>query len=278
VVTIRCPYSAGSVAATFDDDTALEPIGDARWRGRIGPAWWVQRGPNGGYVAAIILRGMALAVGDAERHPRSLTVHYLEAPVAGSVELEATVERAGRGLSTTSARLRQGGRTVALAIAAFGKVRPSQVAIADAEPPVLLPEGERPDFGHPEERVPVALNWDAVPAIGGAMGSGARSDTGGLIRLAERRPLDALGVTAAMDGWVPPIFVSHAEPIGVPTVDLTIHFLRPLPHAGTTGDTHYLCRFWTDTAAGGYLVEDGELWAPDGTLLARSRQLAAALG
>jgi acyl-CoA thioesterase len=277
-VTIRCPYSAGSVAASFDDDTALDPIADGRWRGRIDPAWWVQRGPNGGYVAAIILRGMALAVDDAERHPRSLTVHYLVAPVEGPVELEATVARAGRRLSTTSARLLQGGRTVALAVAAFGEPRPTQVEIADAEPPVLLPEGERPDFGRPEERVPVSRKWDIVPAIGGPMGSGARSDTGGLIRLAERRPMDALAVAAAMDGWVPPIFVSHSEPIGVPTVDLTIHFLRPLPRAGTDGDTHYRCRFWTDTAAGGYLVEDGELWAPDGALLARSRQLAATLG
>lgn len=277
-MTIRCPYSAGSVGHSFDDDTALEPLGDGRWRGRIDPEWWVQRGPNGGYVAAIVLRGLTLAVDDPARHPRSLTVHYLLAPVEGPVELEATVERAGRGMTTTSGRLLQDGRTVALAVAAFGTPRGSTVEIDDAEPPVLLPEGERPDFGPREDRPSVATKWATVPAIGGGWGSGAPADTGGLIRLAERRELDALAAAAAMDGWIPPVFVNHDGPVGVPTVDLTIHFLRPLPHPGTDAGTDYLCRFWTDTAAGGYLVEDGELWAPDGTLLARSRQLAATLG
>ena len=44
--------------------------------------WWVGKGPNGGYVAAVILRAIQ-ASASAERAPRSLTVHYLRAPLAG---------------------------------------------------------------------------------------------------------------------------------------------------------------------------------------------------
>jgi acyl-CoA thioesterase len=277
-VTIRCPYSAVPVARTFDDDTALEPAGEGRFRGRIDPSWWVQRGPNGGYVAAIVLRGLAAVVADGERHPRSLTVHYLEAPVEGEVELEARIERAGRGLTTATGRLVQGGRTVALAVGSFARERESSVAFDEVPPPDLLPEGERPDLGPPGMRPPVNAKWRTLPAIGGGMRAGGHAESGGLIRLAEPRPMDALALVAAMDGWIPPIFVRHPEPVGVPTVDLTVHLLRPLPHHGTDAGTDYVCRFVTDVAAGGHLLEDGELWAPDGTLLARSRQLAVVLG
>ena len=90
--------------------------------------------------------------------------------------------------------------------------------------------------------------------------------------------MDALLAAAAMDAWIPPIFIAAGSPIGVPTVDLTIHFLRPLPHPGTDASTSYTCRFHSDVITGGYLVEDGELWAPDGTLLAVSRQLAVVVG
>jgi acyl-CoA thioesterase len=267
------------VAATFDDDTALEPLGDGRWSGRIERSWWVQRGPNGGYVAAIVLRGMALAVDDDERHPRSLTVHYLEPPDEGPVEVEVTLERQGRGLTTATARLLQDERTIALAIGAFARERETSVAFDDAVMPTLLPERDRPSLGPLTERPPLHAKWDTTPAIGGDRGSGAPAESGGFLRLAEDgRQLDALVAAAAMDAWIPPIFVRHAGPVGVPTVDLTIHFLRPLPHPGTDADTRYVCRFATEVAAGGHLVESGELWSPDGTLLVVSRQLAVAVG
>jgi hypothetical protein len=38
-----------------------------------------------------------------------------------------------------------------------------------------------------------------------------------------------------------------------------------------------LVRFRTRTSADGFLEEDGQIWAPDGTLIAQSRQLAIVL-
>ena len=71
----------------FDSDTAVQRIDALRFTGRIDPKWWVFRGPNGGYVAAILQRAMAEAVDDSGRPARSLTVHFLVPPETGEVEL-----------------------------------------------------------------------------------------------------------------------------------------------------------------------------------------------
>ena len=54
-----------------------------------------------------------------------------------------------------------------------------------------------------------------------------------------------------------------------PTIDLTVHFRAPLPYTGPL-----VARFTTRLARDGFFEEDGELWTPDGTLIAQSRQLA----
>ncbi len=72
--------------------------------GRIDQGWWVVRGPNGGYVAALLLRALAAEV-PAERAPRSLTVHYTAPPAEGAVRIDTRVERIGRSLTTVSGRM-----------------------------------------------------------------------------------------------------------------------------------------------------------------------------
>ena len=64
-----------------------------------------------------------------------------------------------------------------------------------------------------------------------------------------------------------------AQRATIPTIDLTIHFRIGLPPGGLSGDEPVLTRFRSAVAADGYVEEDGELWAADGTLLAQSRQL-----
>src|SRR5207237_5506028 len=107
------------VTTRFDLDTALTRVDDTTFEGRIARAWWVFRGPNGGYLAAMLLRALVEATADGERAPRSLTVHYLEAPVEGRVRRTTAVERRGRSLSTVTARMTQDGRLVAIATGAL---------------------------------------------------------------------------------------------------------------------------------------------------------------
>jgi acyl-CoA thioesterase len=76
------------------------------------------------------------------------------------------------------------------------------------------------------------------------------------------------------DAWAPAAFVALGRFAAAPTLDLTIHFRRPLPVAGMAPEDHLLGRFRSRLSVAGVWEEDGELWSPGGELVAQSRQLA----
>ena len=274
----------------FDRDTGLRAVGptDGGIRvheGRIDRGWWIVRGPNGGYVAALLLRALAAEV-PAERAPRSLTVHYTAPPAEGAVRVETRVERVGRSLTTVSARMQQGDRLLALALGAFSRARsgPSfdQTRMSEAPPPEAcrsFPSGI-PMHDRYQYRwaigAPPRLASEAPAPHPGPGGGGGEALCGGWIRLAEPRVVDAALVAAYTDAWPPACFSwAGPEAVGpVPTVDLTIHFRSELPRPGARPDDWCLAVFRSRLAAGGFLEEDGEVWSRDGVLLAQSRQLA----
>ena len=264
----------------FERDTAVTRIDEATFHADIDPAWWVQRGPNGGYLTAIVLRALEARVDDPARSPRSLTVHFVAPPTAGTTTIVTTLERAGRSLTSGSARVTQDGRLVALAVAACSSAR-SGPAFCDRTPPIVPEPDALPATRPSPEMPPISHRWDVRWAVGHRPEPGtapaARAHVGGWIRLEEPQPLDAPAIAAVTDAWLPAIFTRTDEPLIVPTVDLTVHFRSQLPHPGLAADGFVLAVFSTTVAADGFLEEDSEVWAPDGTLLAQSRQLAAIL-
>ena len=189
----------------FDAATALEPLGDGAYDARMDHGWWVGRGPNGGYVAAVLLRALTEAVADPGRPPRSLTVHYTAPPAEGPVRIDTRVERTGRSLTTVSARMTQGGRLLALALGAFSAPRPDGHDFVDAAPPEAGAPGDGRASRAPDERLPpIARRWELRATIGGRpFSGGGEAVTGGWLRLADPRHADALVVTAMTDAWFP---------------------------------------------------------------------------
>jgi acyl-CoA thioesterase len=261
--------------ARFATDTAVTALGAGRYAARLDTGWWIQRGPNGGYLAAVLLRAVRAEVDDPGRMTRSLTVHYLRPPAEGDAEVHVAVERTGRTLSTVSARMLQGGKLVALALAALAADRDDGPAFDDTSMPPVPPPGECPPSDPPPSgtAIPMRDRYEMRSALGGPVGGDApEAYTGGWIRLRDGEPADELVVTALTDAWVPAVFTRLVSPLAVPTVDLTVHLRHPVLDPGGW----FLVAFRTRLSAGGYLEEDGEVWSEDGRLLAQSRQLAVA--
>ena len=261
----------------FDAETGLEPLGDGTWQGEIVEGWDTPRGPLGGYVMAIQMRGLELAVDDAERQARSVTMHFLRVPEAGPVTVRAELEREGRSLSTVSGRLEQDGKLIGLALGAYSM--PWDGPHLDGLPMPQVPPPEAEDA--PKD----AMRAGKPPPFMGRLvmqsrfgdrpfSSSSEGETGGWLGLKQDRPVDARAIAVIADAWFPAPWPRLKRFAPAPTVDLTIHFRSPLPVQGPL----LLGRFHNHYVRDGFFDEDGAMWAPDGTLVAQSRQHGLLLG
>ena len=262
--------------SSFDQDTALEPVGPGVWDGHVAQGWATPRGPLGGYVMAILLRAMREAVADPARSARSATMHFLRVPEVGPVRLTATLEREGRSLSTVSGRMEQGGKPVGLALGAWSKPWDSPLLPAPPMPEVAPPEGREPSAGPGRNDPPdFVKRLTMQPRFGDPPFSGSDSgETGAWMGLLEERPIDELAIAVMADAWFPAPWPRLTELAPAPTIDLTLHIRAPLP----LPDGLLLGRFRNRLVRDGFFDEDGELFSQDGQLVAESRQLALLLG
>jgi acyl-CoA thioesterase len=261
----------------FDHDTAVQDIGDGRFAAEMSERWWVGRGPNGGYVAAVILRAIQAAAA-LERAPRSLTVQFPRAPVAGPVEITVKTEREGRTVTFLSARMEQGGKLQATALAVLADDLDAsgfeELQMPDVEPPEEL---YSPDPRQVSGMPTMLQNYSVRTALGDQAFSGGAAHSGLWIRSREPRLLDAPLAAAILDAWFPAPFIRLEGPAPAPTIDYTVHFRAPLPEPGALAEDAYLATFRSGLARGGFFEEDGELWSQGGSLLAQSRQQALLL-
>jgi acyl-CoA thioesterase len=261
----------------FDLDTGVTDLGGSRFGAEMSERWWVERGPNGGYVAALILRAIQRAAATA-RAPRSLTVQFPRAPVAGPVEIAVEIEREGGKATFLSARLEQAGELQATALAVLADDLDAS-GFAELQMPAVEPPGElySPDPAQVPGMPPMMQNYSLRPALGGAAFSGGPPHSGVWMRSREPRLLDAPLAAAILDAWFPAPFIGLERAVPAPTIDYTVHFRAPLPEPKAVADDPYLAVFRSGLARGGFFEEDGELWSKDGQLLAHSRQLALLL-
>jgi acyl-CoA thioesterase len=84
--------------------------------------------------------------------------------------------------------------------------------------------------------------------------------------------IDAPWLVAACDVLPPASFSRTTGPTRAATLDYTIHVVEADPAAHVAPGEHVYLDCRSPLAADGLAVEDGVLWAPDGTVLAVSRQ------
>jgi acyl-CoA thioesterase len=274
------PYAPA--LGVFDLDTAVHreqsSASGSVFAAEVSPDWRAGRGPHGGYLAAMLLRALTETVAEPARAPRSLTIHYARAPEPGPVRIQTAIERAGRSLSTLSARMERDGSLIALALAAFS-VPWSAPEISDLSPPDVAPPDPVRESGallHPAAPH-FTRHLVLQPRIGSVPFTGSEQpmDFAAWVGLAQPRAIDALSLAFFSDALLPAPFARLTEPAVVPTIDLTVHFRTSMPRTEHP-DPAELClaRMSTRVVHDGFFEEDGVIWAPDGTVLAQSRQLA----
>ena len=274
-----------AAAGTFERDTAVTlertEAHTREFSAEVAEGWRAGRGPHGGYLAAMLLRALTQALADPARSARSLTIHFLSAPEPGPVRITTALERAGRSFSFSSARLEQQGKPMALALAAFSPAWTGPEFSEGEMPSVAAPgPGRKPGTVIPAERggPEFAQHITLQPRFGGLPFADPQApmEAGGWIGLVEPRPLDALALAFFCDALIPAPFMRTPTFAPAPTIDITIHFRTALgPRAAAE---LVLARSRTRLVHEGFFEEDAEIWAPDGTLLAQSRQLALLMG
>jgi len=256
---------------TFDRATAVEPVSDGVFRGQVSDLFWVQAGPNGGYLTAMALRAALARVDEPSRLPRSIHVRFLSPPRAEACELHTELVRKGKAMTTIAVRMQQAGKTFVEASACFSEPF-SPIAFQDAERPQARPLA----LGEAMPKmIPLNHQYDMVRALGDDFRTSARALTGGYLRFADPRPIDVLALAALWDAWPPAVFARAMEQRfrgAVPTVEASCFFRAP-SRVIPAGE-HVLIQSESRAAQDGFVEEDAELWSDDGVLLAQSRQLA----
>lgn len=249
---------------------AVESLGQGRYRGSIAPEWFGPPGPNGGFIAALMLSAIRAEVGDDERLPRSLTLHYLLPPAEGEAEVEVTVERSGRSATTCSARIFQDGRVLNLGLCVLTYDFESAKSWS-LDPPDAPPYEEVEAIEVVPEAPPIAHAMEIRPLYGSPPFSGGpEAVVGGWLRARGDDEMTPELVALYTDAWLPAPFSVLDTFAPAPTLELTIHFrARPEP-----GDVRALVRFEADASIDGLFDERGAVWDVNGRLLAQSRQLA----
>jgi acyl-CoA thioesterase len=218
------------------------------------------------------------ALDNPGRPVRSFTTHFFAAPASGDLDITVKLERAGRSMSFMSARAEQEGKPIAMSLAGFSAEWPG----------LAFDNAPMPQIAAPDDAMPVPIEGDQIPAflknfdmrwaIGDPPFTGSdKAELGGWFRMRDSVVADACVVACLLDAWAPAIFPIATQPVIAPTIDLTMHFRTPLPLPGATPDDFFLGRFHSTLGREGFFEEDGEMWSPDGKLVAQSRQLALGL-
>ena len=254
--------------AKLHDDTILIGRGDGAYDAVLSDRWMVPSGPNGGYLAALMLRAAIAASGGLT--PRALNVQFLSALPPGPAVVETNILRAGRSVTTIDVVLTVAERSI-VGRASLGPPRDG-VEFCDVEMPDVPSPEDLPSEQWPEDNESsVHLRYDMRFAAGGAHEYDHQAaEAIGWIRTDDAAAVDHLVVAALADSWPPPVARRQRSGVGAPTMDLTIHFRDSLTEPI---DDFVLAHSRTRMARDGFADLDTDLWSRDGRLLATARQL-----
>lgn len=246
-------------------------------RGAIDAGWAQGRGAYGGLVAAICARALE-ADAPREQSLVTLTVAFCAPATAGEARVRTELVRGGRNVSTMRATLeRDGGETIATALATVARRRAGGLAHGDLRPPEV-PAPDRVADGPEAHYIPAfTRGFSFRQCLGPPPFEGGReARVGGWCRIEEDGlAIDAALACALLDAWPPAAAALSDGWCPVASIELAVHFLAPLPLARAEARPWLLYDARSQHVAGGLADESSSLWTEDGRALATARQRIA---
>ncbi|MDY6906081.1 MAG: thioesterase family protein [Thermodesulfobacteriota bacterium] len=255
----------------FDQDIAIEKLGENDFQSEITPNWSVNNNPDGGYLMAMMANAV---LQESEKSWAAIfTANFIARCTPGKAEL--SVERLGQsktfdrwqvGLSQDGQAKVQAFCTLTDPVDGNGEKRYETV------PPELPPFTECFEFPQlPGYTIYSSMDVRLDPAHTGWLTNGNladRSDMRGWIRFRDDRPFDMLSALLAADAFPPPALVSQGMVAWVPTIEMSVN-IRNLPQS-----PWLKCCFSSRFINNGIVEEDGQIWDETNELVAISRQIS----
>ena len=237
------------------------------YKGHITQDWVIVVGPNGGFIAAYLLRAARLAV-EGNRLARSLTVDYFAAPKISACQIKTQIIRQGKSLTFVRAEMWQEDILCASAIASFSLPYDTRIHLPHEKMPAALSFDESPLM---PKMLPIHNNYEMRSAFGTQpFTSGDKAISGGWTRLLEP-PADfnAEMLAAISDCWPPALFSimsqeQFGKSRGMPTIELSVYFVQAEIYPQLKPTEPVLARFQARETLGGLFTEDGDIWSKNG--------------
>jgi hypothetical protein len=240
--------------------------------------WCVVGKPNGGYMAAVMIRAVAAELAaSGQDHPDcvAITSTYFGAPDPRDAIVDVAVLRAGRGVTQARATLLQDGQPMVESHLVMSRLKAPD-RVYDTSPPPTMADpaecirgtsGEGP-FAH---RVMImegtAVLLDPSTAAFNQGFEAGVAEVRGWATFADGRPIDGLALHYLID-CLPPATFPLQSAGWVPTLQLT-SYLRAHPAPGPV-----IIRQKAQVIDAGFVDEVCEIWDSTGQLVAQGTQLA----
>lgn len=258
-------------------DIATQLTGESgSYYGRTSERYANMVGPFGGVTAATLLRSV-MDHPERRGEPVSLTINYAAPVSEGDFNIKATPARTNRSAQHWFIELYQENHIIITGTAVFATRRETWSS-TEAQFPSVPTAEEVERF--PSEGLPSWVHSYDMRIVQGAPFALSQSDTEDTsdsvtlqwIQDEPRRPIDFLSLTAMCDAFFPRIYVRRKQMVPIGTVSLTVYF-----HVGSEtliehGDKEVLGHARALQFNDGFFDQTGEMWTPEGRLLATTSQ------
>ncbi len=258
----------------FAAASRVERTGDLRFETYVPEGWAQGRGAFGGLVLATLERALEASVGDAARSLRSISGEIVGPVLPGSAAIDVELVRRGSGVTTLSAKLRQGDEVLARATGVFGKARGAMRSSVALESPTPSPT---PFVDVPRTRLSgpfgpsFAEHFDMRSTGPLPFTGGSEAVCSGWVRALSPPPtLGMAEVIAYADAWWPATFSVEPAPRPMATIAFTLEPCIDPATLPASEALYYRARAISERE--GFVVELRELWTADGRLVALNQQ------